>query len=190
MRSTLLILSAVLTMSTGCSTLQGVNLTQSEEWIGDARRDLVGREAVVRMIGDREYEGRILTFYTNSLSLQVGARAPIVHLALDSIQSIQPTLNISLSLGWTLGGAVLGAAIGANVAANTYEGSGGFTTFDIAEGIGKQIEGALFGAAIGGLVLGIGGGTIASMNGYRFLPGEGNEAERSRPTVPDSLKTK
>jgi hypothetical protein len=186
MRSTLLVLSAVLTMSTGCSTLQGVNRTQSEEWIGEARRDLVGREAVVRMIGDREYGGRILTFYTNSLSLHIGARAPIVHLALDSIQSIQPTLNISLSLGWTLGGAVLGAAIGTNVAANGYEGSGGFD-----EGIGKQIEGALFGAVIGGLVLGIGVGSLTSMNEYRFLPGgSGDEAARSKPTVPDSLKTK
>jgi hypothetical protein len=156
------------------------------QWISDAKHDLVGHEAVIRMVDNREYEGRILTFYTNSLSLQDGMRAPIVHLALDSIQSIKPTLNISLSSGGVVGGVILGTVIGATVGSNRETSSGG-----IAGAVGNIVEPVFIGAIVGGLTVGLGVGAVTSTHGYQFRPID-PPTKTSQPTrsVPDSLKRK
>jgi hypothetical protein len=193
MKTTMMVLSFVLMLCTGCASLQRVELGQKEEWIAVARKDLVASEATVTTREGRTHEGKIVQLNADSLWLQPELCTSPIAFGLDRVSSIQPSRNsgapvVGVVAGILLGGAI-GAGIGENAAPDRVEGD----LLGIGAAMGKGIStaaGAAVGAAIGGVSLGAILGYCTSVTDYyiSYSPPPRTAAQPA-PPLPGSART-
>ena len=192
MKTTMILVSSVLMLCTGCASLQRVELGQKEEWIAGARKDLLAREATVITREGRTHEGKIVQMNTDSLWLQTEMCTSPLAFGLDRVSSIQPSRNAGPAIAGALAGVLLGGAIGAGIGEEAAPDrvKGDFTGFGAAMGKGlSAAAGATVGAVIGGVSLAAIFGLATSVADYHisYSPPP-KPAAHPIPSLPDSTR--
>ena len=193
MKTTMILVSSVLMLCTGCASLQRVELGQKEEWIAVAQKDLLAREATVTTREGRTHEGKIVQLNTDSLWLQPELCTSPLAIGLDRVSSIRPSRNSGPPVVGVVAGVLLGGAIGAGIGENAAPDrvKGDFMGLGAAMGKGiSAAAGAAVGAAIGGVSLGAILGLATSVTDYRisYSPPPKTSAHPA-PPPPDSART-
>jgi hypothetical protein len=172
MKTTMTALSFVLMLCTGCASLQRVELSQKEEWIAVAKKDLLAREATVTTREGRTHEGKIVQLNTDSLWLQPELCTSPLAIGLDRVSSIQPSRNSGAPIVGAVAGILLGGAIGAGIGENAAPDrvEGDFIGIGAAMGKGiSTVAGATLGAVVGGVSFGAILGLATSVVDYNVI---------------------
>ncbi len=183
---TILALSIVVILS-GCATTRQVNVTQSDQWMSDARHDLLNKNVRLTMVDGSTAEGKLVRLNGDSLSLQ-GKDQPVPRTELLSrVQSIQPSRKVLPVIGGVLGGALLGGIIGSQIGVSSEDSPHGILDVrSTAAFAGGMIVGWGLGAAAGG----VGVGLLTSVTDYEIVRTEpGKPLADPGAGLPDTVKT-
>ncbi len=146
MKTALALLSEMLLILTGCSTLNQVDSSHKDQWIAGAQADLLGHDAVVVTTGGRAGTGNVYRLDKDSLCLREEESGSIFAVDLDDVLSIRRPTNAWPVVGGFVGGLFIGGLIGGAVGTDA-----AVHADNVEEGVSTFVWTPVIGAVVGGL---------------------------------------
>ncbi|MBP1649600.1 MAG: hypothetical protein H6Q30_3045 [Bacteroidetes bacterium] len=188
MKSVTILLTGMVIILTGCSSLHQVDLGEKEKWMPAAQEDLMGEEATVTTMDGHGFEGKVVRLNTDSLWLKEESSISPIAVHLNRVSSIRPSRNVGAPLGGFLGGALVGGLIGGAIGANKETEYPDLYSLGM-ERVGNAVGYGMIGAAVGAIVFGVTLGLATSVTDYRIIQAQSPANPRqAAPTSPDSTR--
>jgi hypothetical protein len=164
MKTATLLLTGMLSVYVGCSTMRQVDSDQKEKWLSHAQDDLLGRDATVVTRDGLGAEGQIILLNSDSLRVLEEKGGSVRAFEMNQVSLIRQPRNAwpavgGFLIGFLVGG-LLGGAIGTDEAVHADNVDEGVSAF-----VWSPIIGGVVGGVVGSTILGL----ATSVTDYRII---------------------